>query len=306
MTFGKWSEEIHQTPDQKRRVLSAKIAKVIPLRVDEAVLTGVFLGSPGEVYETTLNTCTCADFKNRKLPCKHIYRLAMECNLMDSELKPSNCSSTDISLEDSVEILENYTDKMQNHIRNMLRYMTCNDTGIVRLECNDYGKIVKPISGCVLDDFLDCPFFDYTVASIDMVMGKMAKKDIMNILRKTGNLPKGKMTKAKLIAWCTENKLDLRKDLPLIIIVSCISHFQKVMQETYRFLRRKYEWNMIYVEDETGKNPVFYPYDAEFADAIGNPTTCFFPDDKISDLLSRYGHNRCLGGFDVTKQGPGK
>lgn len=28
-------------------------------------------------YDTTLSTCTCPDFRERKLPCKHIYCLAL-------------------------------------------------------------------------------------------------------------------------------------------------------------------------------------------------------------------------------------
>lgn len=34
-------------------------------------------------YDTTLSSCTCADFQERKLPCKHIYRLAKELGIID-------------------------------------------------------------------------------------------------------------------------------------------------------------------------------------------------------------------------------
>ena len=34
-------------------------------------------------YDTTLNSCDCFDFQERKLPCKHIYRLAVELNIID-------------------------------------------------------------------------------------------------------------------------------------------------------------------------------------------------------------------------------
>lgn len=34
----------------------------------------------------------------------------------------------------------------------------------------------------------------------------------------------------------------------------------------------------------------------------GNLDIYHFPDDKITELLTQYGHNRCLGGFDASKQ----
>lgn len=34
-------------------------------------------------YETTLTTCDCYDFQRRKLPCKHIYRLAVELKIIE-------------------------------------------------------------------------------------------------------------------------------------------------------------------------------------------------------------------------------
>lgn len=34
-------------------------------------------------YSTTLSTCDCYDFQNRHLPCKHMYRLAVELGLIE-------------------------------------------------------------------------------------------------------------------------------------------------------------------------------------------------------------------------------
>ena len=34
-------------------------------------------------YDTTLSSCTCHDFQNRHLPCKHIYRLAVELGIIE-------------------------------------------------------------------------------------------------------------------------------------------------------------------------------------------------------------------------------
>lgn len=44
------------------------------------------LGSEGNVYKTSFISCTCMDFQKRKLPCKHMYKLAFwskKMNLYD-------------------------------------------------------------------------------------------------------------------------------------------------------------------------------------------------------------------------------
>jgi hypothetical protein len=42
-------------------------------------------GSKGEIYQTSISSCTCADFKNPNSygPCKHIYRYALDHNRID-------------------------------------------------------------------------------------------------------------------------------------------------------------------------------------------------------------------------------
>jgi len=39
--------------------------------------------SNGLYKHATLESCTCPDFKERKLPCKHMYRLASELGLIE-------------------------------------------------------------------------------------------------------------------------------------------------------------------------------------------------------------------------------
>lgn len=40
-------------------------------------------------YDTTLSNCDCMDFQERKLPCKHIYRLALELGVIDIIKRPT-------------------------------------------------------------------------------------------------------------------------------------------------------------------------------------------------------------------------
>lgn len=124
MDFGKWTG-IHEDPDQVKRLERAKSSACTPLSVSKEDTTGVFSGSHG-TYKTTLETCTCGDFIRRKLPCKHIYRLAIELNVI-AESASSDPSAIKrptpdgLSLEVAVEILETYSEEAQLVLMQTLR-----------------------------------------------------------------------------------------------------------------------------------------------------------------------------------------
>lgn len=77
MTFGSWSENIHKSETQQKRMANAASSALTPIDVDYKNKTATFSGHHG-IYQTTLDSCSCRDFYTRKLPCKHIYRLAHE------------------------------------------------------------------------------------------------------------------------------------------------------------------------------------------------------------------------------------
>ena len=66
-----------------------------PIEIDVLNGSGVFKGSAKKPYETTLASCTCTDYmravkRKHAIPCKHIYRLDMECGVMNKPaIKPS-------------------------------------------------------------------------------------------------------------------------------------------------------------------------------------------------------------------------
>lgn len=45
------------------------------ISLDVESQSGFFYGSANDPYTVTLNSCSCPDFKKRRLPCKHMYRL---------------------------------------------------------------------------------------------------------------------------------------------------------------------------------------------------------------------------------------
>lgn len=71
----------------EKRYKSAMAAELTPLSIDTSTKSGRFAGSTGEIYDTTLFSCTCIDFEfnNETLACKHILRLAMELNLIPND-----------------------------------------------------------------------------------------------------------------------------------------------------------------------------------------------------------------------------
>lgn len=66
--FGPWSERIHRQAEQLKRQERAR--QIDDVTLDPGGATAVING-----YAVSLAECACADFRGRKLPCKHIYRL---------------------------------------------------------------------------------------------------------------------------------------------------------------------------------------------------------------------------------------
>lgn len=76
-TFGCWDVSIHATDGQDVRFDRAMFQHIDILGYDSAAGVAQIVGTRGGTYETTLDSCTCEDFSRRKLPCKHIYKLAL-------------------------------------------------------------------------------------------------------------------------------------------------------------------------------------------------------------------------------------
>lgn len=79
--FGNWDINIHKADGQYARMVRSKAVKL--MGVDTVKLEAIALGSSGSSYNVTANSCTCGDFINRHMPCKHIYRLSVECKKAD-------------------------------------------------------------------------------------------------------------------------------------------------------------------------------------------------------------------------------
>ena len=76
-TFGVWDCSIHGADGQDLRFDRALYHNIVIESRNQQLCTAQIRGSHGEIYQTTLDSCTCEDFQRRGLPCKHIYKLAL-------------------------------------------------------------------------------------------------------------------------------------------------------------------------------------------------------------------------------------
>lgn len=125
----KWSvwSECHDSEDQKKRFASSKKADCTPVSINNHDGYGEFSGKHG-TYQATLEGCSCVDFSRRKLPCKHMYRLAIELGVMHAEVKSDvnkivKPLSDGLPLRDIVATVENMPDKSQVYLKNTLLNM---------------------------------------------------------------------------------------------------------------------------------------------------------------------------------------
>lgn len=149
----KWSPETHTTEYAKKRIKSAQSAKLTPIKIDNDDLYGYFQGSSGR-YETFLDYCPCGDFIRSKLPCKHIYRLAIELGLMDINVS-HNLNSVltpvkeRISLSDTLDIVENLSEDSQRKLLNI----SCNLDSTNPVFCVDSNNDISELlqSGIIVE-----------------------------------------------------------------------------------------------------------------------------------------------------------
>ncbi len=79
-TWEKWASNIHDEEDQLTRQKRAWGCYVKKVDRNQGIAQ---MSGSGTFYTTTLEACTCPDFAKRDLPCKHMYRLAMEMGLIE-------------------------------------------------------------------------------------------------------------------------------------------------------------------------------------------------------------------------------
>lgn len=120
----KVTDDIYNNVDQIKRFEKASGNSLKMLSFDSGNCIAEFEGSSGEIYHTTLDDCDCMDCSMRRLPCKHMYRLAIEYGSINPNAEPwklyKNYSKifnrikkkvATLDLEE-LNVLENYIDEI--------------------------------------------------------------------------------------------------------------------------------------------------------------------------------------------------
>ncbi len=94
IVMGNWPPEIHRDLEQIKRIEAGKKLSKKLRSVDPSGESAQVEGSSGEVYDVTLNECSCVDFERRGLPCKHMYLLASLNGLLDDMPKYRKSASS--------------------------------------------------------------------------------------------------------------------------------------------------------------------------------------------------------------------
>ena len=256
-------DDCHHSPDQTKRMASAQKAACTPIELDRDMGAGVFKGSSG-THTTTLEHCTCIDFCRRKLPCKHMYRLAMELGLVNESYKSDPKAVIGPShkepLSETIERLEKLTKAQQE----LLHSITCgmnskNPVSVVN---------VSPNLLCLIDAQLLSRSDDLPTI---LTGHKMA--DLRSLISSLGSNFKGSK-KVDLVNYLLDNHSDQLKSIDLsYAAVELPSHIKYGKVNMY--LHRKFDDDNVFWEDNH----------------LGTPLLeTDLPHDDVTDLLIQYGH----------------
>lgn len=85
--------------EEIKRIVSAQKISASKIQLDIDNKSCVISGSSETPYNVTLTSCTCGDFIARRLPCKHIYRLAIDLGILSGIPSLKKDSSFDADSE---------------------------------------------------------------------------------------------------------------------------------------------------------------------------------------------------------------
>lgn len=71
-----WDESVHNAPGQYDRLRRGVLDTPWLIAFDKKRGLANMLGSSDRYYLTSVRRCSCPDYRNRRLPCKHMYWLA--------------------------------------------------------------------------------------------------------------------------------------------------------------------------------------------------------------------------------------
>ena len=265
--WNQWSE-CHQDPDQQKRIKSASSAACTPVELDRDACTGIFKGSSG-THSASLEKCSCIDYNRRRLPCKHMYRLAMELGLLDANFKSDASAivqprprSQIEKIERTVETIESLTNDQQYLLLDLIRKMSFTK--------QDVGMELSPD----ISALIDCNLLELA-DDVPTVLQKCKKDELVTLATSFGCESAKKLKKSELINYLLADHLDDLRGYQLgYVVVRESLHIKYGKVRMY--LHRKFDNQ--YVEREDGSI-----YEVPLLETE-------LPHDDVTALLIKYGY----------------
>ena len=284
--FGPWTEHPADA-DEEKRLASAQQSKTTPTSIDCEHETGVFYGSGKEPYQTSLASCTCNDFVRRKKPCKHVFRLAMELGIIGADYKTGRSTGerneAQLSFADSIELVEQLSDAAQNEIKKMLYYTSERvDDRQKPITCHELDLIPELRTTPLLHEN------PYPLAEVLNDLPKPLVVQLLDVVQRDGK-PKRNAAKAVMAEWLAQNVPMLAKEMPPVASFSFVEVFDKSQRDVYKYLHRKYDMETDWYSG------IEHPAGSDLLNE--NELVYYFPEDRVTDALTKRGFNRCLHGY---------
>lgn len=270
-----WNAVSHTTEHAIKRIQSAKTAKLTPIRINTEDCFGYFSGKHGH-YETWLDECNCADFRRYNLPCKHIYRLAIELGVLNEKADTnSNMIQQPIiekvSLDKTIDIVESLSEAAQRRLKE-IAFITTEAKPIMSFE-----------SDVVLEELMKSGILINDGSGAEETINFGLKKDITEFLNKHKIIFLKSATKKDLERICL-SKLpeDTKKHFGIVRRYKVLipNHFSR--RNIHYYLHRKFDSDESFFDNNISTIPLLKTW---------------LPEDKVTDELIKRGYY-CRDGIE--------
>lgn len=247
MGFDDWKtwDNLHDNDEQIKRLNSAKKAECTPLSINHSDFTGVFSGSSSK-YQTSLTSCTCKDFSIKRKPCKHMYRLAIELGLINTDVKSdlSKVKKTSTikpwTLEQAVEIIKTLKPDLQIKLKEIIMPALFKKQYIVPVRKFDGLSVIFDTN---LIKEVNHPKIAIYILKRNELIKILDNNNISGFKRNS--------KKEDLIQWVCDN-VDNLEDIisPYATCAEISEEFKKTARKAYTYLIHKYDTEEIYDPDK--------------------------------------------------------
>lgn len=299
--WNNWDTSL-ELPEQHERLRASFSDDCKPHYVSKRTSTATFTGGEG-TFRCCLenNLCNCEEHMYKmhalckSVPCKYMYRLAYELGLTDEQgrklkqQEPSVFSEVDQydAFRQLAAMIEQYDEDTQYELYSKCRWGTKRERisrgyGLLSVKRVLYAPLIKGGFYTVVDEPLEL------VGSQRELIRRLdvASFAFPSDLAKT---QKGTIKIRAKYDWCLQNpEIVAPIAYPEFVVVQPSVLLQKGGDLLLKYLRRKF-FDTIY--EIPGGRKVQVPSGASIIDY--DKLSYDYPDDVITEMLNRYGHNRC-------------